>query len=244
MRPSERLYEYRNVLTQNFCGKVYPLYVLIESLLKIQTKEGGKVAPFILNDAQVDTYIEMCKQKLNGEPVRIDVLKSRQLGMSTFISAIFFLKTLFTPNFKACVVADTKDHASNIFAKYNFFYSHLDDENPNRARIKELEKDRARNKEAIRDLTYKPDIKWARGQTYLETTYNSILEVVVAGESAGRSSTYQLIHFSEVAFFENLISTMNEAVKIQQDGRKKRQEAEAELEKLEQDIRRSLLAGA
>ena len=43
---------------------------------------------------------------------------------------------------------------------------------------------------------------------------------------------------------ENLISTMNEAVKIQQDGRKKRQEAEAELEKLEQDIRRSLLAGA
>ena len=207
MRPSERLYEYRNVLTQNFCGKVYPLYVLIESLLKIQTKEGGKVAPFILNDAQVDTYIEMCKQKLNGEPVRIDVLKSRQLGMSTFISAIFFLKTLFTPNFKACVVADTKDHASNIFAKYNFFYSHLDDENPNRARIKELEKDRARNKEAIRDLTYKPDIKWARGQTYLETTYNSILEVVVAGESAGRSSTYQLIHFSEVAFFENLIST-------------------------------------
>ena len=33
---------------------------------------------------------------------------------------------------------------------------------------------------------------------------------------------------------ENLISTMNEAVKIQQDGRKKRQEAEAELEKLEQ----------
>ena len=43
---------------------------------------------------------------------------------------------------------------------------------------------------------------------------------------------------------ENLISTMNEAVKIQQDGRKKRQEAEAELEKLEQDIRRSLLAAA
>ena len=43
---------------------------------------------------------------------------------------------------------------------------------------------------------------------------------------------------------ENLISTMNEAVKIQQDGRKKRQEAEKELEKLEQDIRRSLLARA
>ena len=49
---------------------------------------------------------------------------------------------------------------------------------------------------------------------------------------------------SEEKANENLISTMNEAVKIQQDGRKKRQEAEAELEKLEQDIRRSLLAGA
>lgn len=42
---------------------------------------------------------------------------------------------------------------------------------------------------------------------------------------------------------ENLVATMNEAVKIQQDGRKKRQEAEAELEKLEQDIRKSLMAG-
>ena len=206
MRPSERLYEYRNVLTQNFCGKVYPLYVLIESLLKIQTKDGGKVVPFILNDAQVETYIEMCKQRLNGEPIRIDILKSRQLGMSTFISAVFFIKTLFTPNFKTCVIADTKEHASNIFAKYNFFYYHLDDNNPNRERIKELEKEG--NKGAIRDLTYKPAIKWARGQTYLETTYNSILEVLVAGESAGRSSTYQMVHFSEVAFFDNLTSTI------------------------------------
>ena len=40
---------------------------------------------------------------------------------------------------------------------------------------------------------------------------------------------------------ENLISTMSEAVRIQQEGRRKRQEAEAELEKLERDIRVSLL---
>ena len=40
---------------------------------------------------------------------------------------------------------------------------------------------------------------------------------------------------------ENLISTMSEAVRIQQEGRRKRQEAEAELEKLERDIRASLL---
>ena len=42
---------------------------------------------------------------------------------------------------------------------------------------------------------------------------------------------------------ENLVATINEAVKIPQDGRKTRQEAEAELEKLEQDIRKSLMAG-
>ena len=40
---------------------------------------------------------------------------------------------------------------------------------------------------------------------------------------------------------ENLIGTMSEAVRIQQEGRRKRQEAEAELEKLEHDIRASLL---
>ena len=37
---------------------------------------------------------------------------------------------------------------------------------------------------------------------------------------------------------------MNEAVRIQQEGRRKRQEAEAELEKLEHDIRASLLGTA
>ena len=42
---------------------------------------------------------------------------------------------------------------------------------------------------------------------------------------------------------EKRVATMNEAVKIQQDGTTKRQEAEAELEKLEQDIRKSLMAG-
>ena len=43
---------------------------------------------------------------------------------------------------------------------------------------------------------------------------------------------------------ENLISTMSEAVRIQQEGRRKRQEAEAELEKLEHDIRASLLGAS
>ena len=43
---------------------------------------------------------------------------------------------------------------------------------------------------------------------------------------------------------ENLVHTMNEAVRIQQEGRRKRQEAEAELEKLEHDIRASLLGTA
>ena len=40
---------------------------------------------------------------------------------------------------------------------------------------------------------------------------------------------------------ENLISTMSEAVRIQREGRRRRQEAEAELERLEGDIRHALL---
>ena len=41
---------------------------------------------------------------------------------------------------------------------------------------------------------------------------------------------------------ENLIATMNETLKIQQEGRQKRAQAEAELQKIENEVKEVLLA--
>lgn len=51
----------------------------IESCLKIRTKSGA-VVPFRLNAAQQKLYAVAKRQQDEGKPVRIIILKARQLG--------------------------------------------------------------------------------------------------------------------------------------------------------------------
>ena len=54
----------------------------IENCLKIKTK-SGTVVPFRLNDAQRKLYAVAKRQQDAGKPVRLIILKARQLGFST-----------------------------------------------------------------------------------------------------------------------------------------------------------------
>lgn len=197
---------YEKDLTVYFQGKKYPVFVLIEKLLRIVDKDGKSVQ-FILNRQQIKLYQKMCKQRRKNKPIRMNVLKARQIGYSTFIAGVFFIVGMFTPNYKVGIVADIKEHAENVFEKYQYFYDHLDDSNPNRAKIEEFERN---NKGRTHPLSYKPALKAQRGQQLLQTKAgNSTIEVVVAGESSGRSTSYHLLHLTECAFFPNLKVTLN-----------------------------------
>lgn len=197
---------YEKDLTVIFQGKKYPLWVIMERLLRITDKDANCI-PFELNYQQCQLYKEMCLQKRKGQPIRQNVLKARQIGFSTFISAVFFTLGMFTPNLKIGIAADIEKHAKDIFAKYQYFYDHLDDSNPNREICAQYEK---QNKGKLHPLSYKPKLKANRGQQFLHTYYgNSIIEVVVAGESSGRGSTYHLLHLTECAFFTNLQVTLD-----------------------------------
>ena len=177
--------KYDKVLTiQTKIGKV-PLYKFIEKFLFIEDAEGKKI-PFILNEDQIDLYISMCKQRLKGEPIRINILKARQKGFSTFIAGIIFCMVIFTPGRKAGIVADIAEHASNLFEKYQFFYQNLPDE------IRPTKK-KSNAKEVV--------VEYASGQT-------SSIRIMVQGDSAGRSGTYQYLHLSECAFWKDLDSTL------------------------------------
>ena len=142
---------------------------------------------FILNDDQVDLYKSMCEQKQRGEPIRINILKARQAGFSTFIAAIIFCSVIFTPGQRAAIVADIAEHASNLFGKYNFFYDNLPVD------IKErLVKVKSNAKELV----------VSHGKQ------TSSIRITVQGDSAGRSGTYQYLHLSECAFWDDLDSTL------------------------------------
>lgn len=61
----------------------------IESCLKIKTK-SGTVVPFRLNDAQRKLYAVAKRQQDAGKPVRLIILKARQLGFSTLTEGLIF----------------------------------------------------------------------------------------------------------------------------------------------------------
>ena len=61
----------------------------IESCLKIRTKSGA-VVPFRLNAAQQKLYAVAKRQQDAGKPVRLIILKARQLGFSTLTEALLF----------------------------------------------------------------------------------------------------------------------------------------------------------
>lgn len=184
-RPSNILAAYDNVLTiKTSIGEV-PLYKIIEKFLWIEDADGNKVR-FILNEDQCDLYKEMCEQKLRGEPIRIDILKARQKGFSTFIAGVIFPSVIFQPGQKAAIVADIAEHATNLFGKYTFFYENLPPElKPTRIR--------SNAKELV--------VQYANGQ-------QSSIRIMVQGDSAGRSGTYQYLHLSECAFWGDLQNTL------------------------------------
>lgn len=184
-RPSDALAKYDEVITIRSSQGLIPAYKFIEKYLYITDPDGNRIQ-FILNEDQVDLYKEMCEQKLGGDPVRINILKARQKGFSTFIAAIIFVLTIFVPGRKAAIVADIAEHASNLFEKYNFFFDNLPtylQPNTVKSNAKELV------------------VKYQSGLT-------SSIRIMVQGDTAGRSGTYQFLHLSECAFWGDLEDTL------------------------------------
>ena len=63
----------------------------IRRFLKIRDKEG-QLIPLVLNEPQRRLYGVVKEQWEAGKPVRIIILKARQMGFSTVTSAIVFIQ--------------------------------------------------------------------------------------------------------------------------------------------------------
>lgn len=185
-RPSDILAPYDSVLTIKTKAGEVPVYKFIEKFLFIEDAHGKRIQ-FILNDDQVDMYKSMCEQKMRGEPIRIDILKSRQAGFSTFIAGIIFCSVIFCPGQRAAIVADIAEHATNLFRKYEFFYDNLPESI--QARLRKV-KSNAK------------ELEVSHGEQ------TSSIRITVQGDSAGRSGTYQYLHLSECAFWDDLDKTL------------------------------------
>lgn len=143
--------------------------VLAERLLLVRTREGW-TAPLKANAAQ------RAFERRRGE--RNIVLKARQMGLTTWAAARFFLKTITQPGTLTLQVAHTQEAAEEIFRIVFRFLDWL----PEELREGPLKTSRAN----VRQIVF-PEM-------------DSQYRVVTAGDrNAGRGLTVQNLHCSELA---------------------------------------------
>lgn len=160
------------------------LYIL--NFLKIRDKEG-RIIPLRLNKSQQRLYDIIQEQWQKGKPVRIIILKARQMGFSTLIEAIIFWLAATAYNVECMVVAHTVEATRNLFAMSKRFYDHLPE------KIKPMQ----RSSNAQELVFDRPTRYRGSGQGL-----NSRIRVATAGgDGIGRSSTLTAAHLSEFAFW-------------------------------------------
>lgn len=154
----------------------------IENFIKIRNKKS-EIVPLILNQPQQKLYDVIKMQKSQGKPVRIIILKARQMGFSTATGGVVMSQTATHKNTDAAIVAHKDDSATNLFNMYKLMYNNLPDE-------------------------MKPQQKASNAKELVfnnknNTGLNSRIRCMTAGsEGLGRSFTLKYLHISELAFWQ------------------------------------------
>ena len=156
----------------------FPIFA--QECLFIKTKDARQV-PLIFNEAQLYLHnrIEAHKKRTGGR-VRIVVLKARQFGISTYVEARFIHRTLFNRSTNAFIMADSRNSANNIFDMTKRYYDNLPIH------------------------VSKPPLKKSNEKSLVFDGIDSSFRIGTAGAATtGRSMTNQLLHGSEIGFWEN-----------------------------------------
>lgn len=144
------------------------------------------MVPFKLHKYQIRLWNLIQRMIAENRPVRIIVLKSRQLGFSTMMQAYLLWRTILNP-YSGCLTVAHDDKASaELFSKIEFAYENLPRELYN-----ELERWKNTSIKGKKLAFGKP----LNSQFFVDTAGN---------KNIGRSMTFQRAHLSEVAFWENI----------------------------------------
>lgn len=144
--------------------------------LKIRTKDGA-IKPFSLNSAQLYLHKQLQQQLRETGKIRALVLKGRQQGVSTYTEARFYWRVIHRKGTRAFILTHEQEATNNLFDMVSRYHEH---------NLPQL----------------KPDTAASNAKELLFSSLDSGYKVGTAGNKAvGRSSTVQLFHGSEVAFW-------------------------------------------
>lgn len=146
--------------------------------------KSQKTVPFFFNDVQAD-FVDRLENR-NGKP--LFVLKSRQQGFTTLITAIQLAFAIVKRNFSGFTVANAQANTDSIFNdKARAVYERLPD-------------------------ILKPREKYNNRKELYFDKLNSSWRVATASKELGRSKTLEFCHFSEVAFYECEMSDLQKSI--------------------------------
>lgn len=154
----------------------------IEKYIKIRNKEG-KIVDFRLNNPQQKLYDIIKEQKQAGKPVRVIILKARQMGFSTLTESILFKETVTKFNRRTGIITHLSTATTNLFNMSKLMLDCLPED-------------------------IKPSVKRSNAQELIfdndnGTGLKSKIKCMTAGTSGvGRSDTFDNLHLSELAFWE------------------------------------------
>lgn len=159
-------------------------YLLIPCAFYIVDKKRQTV-PFFFNEVQQD-FIDKLETLGTNKP--FFVLKGRQQGFTSVITAIQLSFAIVRKNFSGFTMADRSDNTQAIFNdKARTVYERLPEE------LKPHEKFNSRNELFFDKL-------------------NSSWRIATATDQVGRSRTLNFVHFSEVAFYDCDLSLLQAGI--------------------------------
>ena len=185
---ANQIYEDKKLLEEL---KRYPER-LIEMVFVVVDK-NQQTRPFFLNEVQqefINTLNKAIDDYNKGKitDISILILKGRQQGFTTVVTAYQYAKSILNKNFQGFTLADKSDNAETIFQnKAKYIHSQLPDK-------------------------LKPTEKFNNRKQLLFEKINSSWAVDTATKDVGRSRTINFFHGSECAFWKDGISSIQAAL--------------------------------
>lgn len=167
-----------------------------KSILKIKTKHNA-IVPFKFNEPQSRLDAIITKLEKLGVPIRLIILKARQFGFSTYTEGKIYHKTSMKSLVESGIIAHKDDASTNLFNMSKLFY----EESPETLRP-------MRKASNAKEIVFQNPTKDPAAFKYSPGLRSRIRLNTAGDREAGRSSTYQNLHVSELAFWPDAETTM------------------------------------
>lgn len=163
-----------------------------KACLRIRPKEGS-IVPLVLNREQLYVHSQVEEQRKRIGRVRALVLKGRQQGMSTYVEARAYWRTIHSQGYRAFILTHHADATSNLFNMAKRYHEYM-------------------------PPGFRPEVGTSSQKELAFPALDSGYKVGTAGtEGTGRSDTIQYFHGSEVAFWPDADSHMAGALQAVPD---------------------------